>query len=164
MRTVTAVPQSQKIDPAAWAAWRDFLRFHAQVIDELERELVEGADMPLTWYDVLLHLSSAPDGMLRMQELAAAVVLSRSGLTRVVDRLERAGYVERSVCPSDRRGMFAQITKQGRKAFDRAKPIHRDGVARHFASRLSAADAKVVQAVFAGLLTSETDGPGCLSD
>lgn len=120
----------------ALAVWADFLRFHATVIGLLERELVEQAGMALGWFDVLVQLDAAPEGRLRMQDLAAAVVLSRSGLTRLVDRLERAGHVVRASCPSDRRGTFAQITNGGRAALGRARPVHLQGVADHFAAHL----------------------------
>ena len=120
MEAVTA--NRAVIEDEALAVWADFLRFHATVTDQLERELTARAGMPLTWFDVLLHLDAASAGRLRMQELAAAVVLSRSGLTRVVDRLEAAGFVKRTSCPSDRRGTNAEITEDGRAAFARRPP------------------------------------------
>jgi len=115
--------------------WADFLSFHAVVTDVLERELVAATGMPLAWYDVLVQLDAA-GGRLRMQELAAAVVLSKSGLTRLVDRLEEAAYAQRSSCPSDRRGTFAELTPAGREALARARPVHLHGVTVHFAAHL----------------------------
>jgi DNA-binding MarR family transcriptional regulator len=120
----------------ALAVWADFLRFHAAVTDTLGRELAESGGIPLTWYDVLVQLNAAPGGRLRMQDLASAIVLSKSGLTRVVDRLADAGFVVRTSCPSDRRGTFAEITADGRAALRRARPVHLRGVAEHFAAHL----------------------------
>jgi len=129
--------------PTTWptdaqlAVWADFLHVHAAVIDVLGHELLARCDLPLTWYDVLLQLAAAPDGQLRMQELAGAIVLSKSGLTRLVDRLSAAGYVERTTCPSDHRGTFASITSAGREALEQARPVHLQGVAEHFAAHLA---------------------------
>ena len=127
------------MDDAALRVWADFLRVHATLVDVLGRELMDGAGLPLTWYDVLIQLHEA-GGRLRMQELAAAVVLSKSGLTRLVDRLERAGYVARVSCASDRRVTFAEITDAGRSELMRARPIHLLSIARHFAGPLPAAE------------------------
>ncbi len=125
--TRTTVPDTQL------AAWRAFLEAHARAIEVLSRELREGADLPLSWYDVLVHLSEAPDGQLRMQELADAVLLSKSGLTRLIDRMQRDGLVTRSACPDDRRGTYAQLTTAGRDRLRDAAPTHLRGVREHFA-------------------------------
>jgi len=124
------------VSDEALAVWADFLRFHATVTDVLGRELAARGGMPLTWFDVLLQLDATPGGRLRMQDLASAVVLSKSGLTRLVDRLTDAGLVVRTSCPSDRRGTFAEITAEGRAALRRARPVHLQGVADHFAAHL----------------------------
>ena len=92
------------------AAWRGFLRAHAHVIRRLESELEYEQSMPLANYDVLVQLAEAPDHSLRMSELASSVLLSRSGLTRLVDRLERGGLLARESCASDARGAFAKLT------------------------------------------------------
>jgi DNA-binding MarR family transcriptional regulator len=156
---VSVVAAPSTIDDTALAVWADFLRFHATVTDVLGHELAVRAGMPLTWYDALLHLDAAPDGRLRMQELAAAVVLSRSGLTRVVDRLESVGYVERTSCPSDRRGTNAEITSTGRAALHAARPIHLAGVAEHFAAVLSPAQLQSLGEALRRLLDASGVGP-----
>lgn len=138
-------------------AWANFLRFHATVTDILEEELRRDGGMPLTWYDVLIQLHNAPDGQLRMQELASAVVLSKSGLTRLVDRLERAGLVERRSCPSDRRGTFAELTAAGRKRLDQAMPVHHRGIAEHFTAHLTEGQLEVLDEAFATLLAAHGD-------
>src|SRR5438045_3780930 len=104
------------------AAWRLFLEAHAALVEVLAAELERERGLPLTWYDVLVQLAEAPDGRLRMQDLARSVLISKSGLTRLVDRMERAGMVERQPCPSDLRGTFAVLTDAGRAALRGAAP------------------------------------------
>jgi DNA-binding MarR family transcriptional regulator len=146
-------PDTRRIPTAAeLQVWASFLRYHARVVDLLAAELEEAVGMPLTWYDVLAQLAAVPDGRLRMQELASAVVLSRSGLTRLVDRLESDGLVERVNCPSDRRGTFAAITDAGRARLEEARPVHRDGIARYFVAHLKPADVKTLGRTFDDLL------------
>jgi DNA-binding MarR family transcriptional regulator len=93
--------------------------------------------MTLAEYDVLFQLRVAGDHQLRMTELSQRVRLSRSGLTRLVDRLVKAGLVMRGHCETDRRGTFAVLTPAGRDRVRRARPVHLRGVGRHFAERLS---------------------------
>jgi DNA-binding MarR family transcriptional regulator len=144
-------------------AWEGFLRAHAGLMEVLERELQDGVGLPLTWYDVLVQLSAAPEGRLRMQDLAAAIVLSKSGLTRLVDRLEQNGFVVRVSCPSDRRGTFAQITPAGRRALEEASPVHLRGVREHFAEVLSAREIAVLRSAASKLLTAlqQVQAEGC---
>ncbi len=113
--------------------------------------------MPITFYDVLAQLSEAAGGRLRMRELAEAVLLSRSGLTRLVDRMERAGYVSRERCADDRRGAFATITSAGRKALRQASPVHARGVAEHFARRLSREETDVLAGALGRLAGAQPD-------
>jgi DNA-binding MarR family transcriptional regulator len=118
------------------AAWRSLLEAHAAVVELLSRELEEGRGLPLGWYDVLLTLDRSPEQRLRMQELAQSVLLSKSGLTRLIDRMEAKGLVRREPSPSDRRGAFAVLTSQGRSVFRRAAPVHLRGIQEHFARHL----------------------------
>lgn len=128
------------LTPADLTAWRTFLRAHATVVRRLEAELVAEHDLPLASYDVLVQLSEATDRRLRMTELADRVLLSRSGLTRLADRLEREGLIERKACPSDARGTLAVLTPAGLARLRAAWPTHRRGVAEHVTGRLSAAE------------------------
>ena len=124
------------LDTRETAAWGGFLRSHATLVKELDRELEHAHGLPLHEYEVLLLLARATEGRLRMSELAERVLLSQSGLTRLVDRLERAGFVERVRCKEDRRGLFAVITAEGRTQFAAARTTHLEGVRRRFLSRL----------------------------
>ncbi|MFT5223863.1 MAG: DNA-binding MarR family transcriptional regulator [Glaciecola sp.] len=125
-------------------AWRAFLESHAALIELLTIELDRSHDLPLTWYDVLVNLSEADDHRLRMQELAAGIVLSKSGLTRLVQRMQDAGLVQREPCPGDRRGVFAVMTAAGYARLREAAPAHIDGVARHFAANLTDQEVRVL--------------------
>jgi DNA-binding MarR family transcriptional regulator len=124
--------------------WKLFLQAHAAVIEALEDDLRRRLDLPLTWYEVLLRLAAAPDGRLRMTDLAGSLLLSKSGVTRLVDRMEAAGLVERGVCSSDRRGSFAVITPRGRALHRKAAPIHVRGVDALFLDHLDARERKAM--------------------
>lgn len=122
-------------------AWRALLRAQATLASHLERELVQAEGLPLAWYEVLLVLDHAPEGALRLQQLMDTVLMTKSGVSRLVDRMEEAGLVARAGCPSDRRGAFAVITGEGRARLRRAVPVHAVGIDRHLASVLDPARA-----------------------
>ena len=136
METTTA---PSRTDPRL-GAWRAFLRAHARIVRELERELQAEQGMALTDYDVLVQLATTGERRLRMSELADRLLLSRSGVTRLVDRLVAAGLVERHSCDDDRRGQWATLTDAGLQRLRDASPTHLRGVAEHFLDRLSAAE------------------------
>jgi DNA-binding MarR family transcriptional regulator len=117
-------------------SWRGFLRTHARLVRELDEELTERHGLPLSSYDVLTTLEDAPGDRLRMSHLADAVLLSRSGLTRLVNRLVDQGLIERVECENDARGSFAALTAAGRKRLAEARATHRSGVRRLFLDRL----------------------------
>jgi DNA-binding MarR family transcriptional regulator len=132
----TTTPTRDIVPPAQLGAWVAFLEAHARVFELLERELRDEEELHLTWYDVMVHLSAAPERRLRMQELADAILLSKSGLTRLVDRMEQAGLVRRVACPDDRRGTFAELTPAGLERLRATAPSHLRGVREHFADLL----------------------------
>jgi DNA-binding MarR family transcriptional regulator len=118
-------------------AWRGLLRVHAGMTKALDAELMSEHGLPLSSYEVLLFLADSPDGRMRMSDLADGVLLSRSGLTRLADRMERDGLIRRERCEEDQRGWFAEITDEGREVFGRARKTHLDGVRERFLSHLS---------------------------
>jgi DNA-binding MarR family transcriptional regulator len=124
-------------------AWRLFFESALAVIDVLEVEMERDAGFPLPWYDVLVQLEDAPEGR-RMNELADRILYSRSGLTRVVDRMEKDGLVRRVRPENDRRSIFVSLTDEGRETMERARRHHRHGIEEHFASHLSDADVKAL--------------------
>lgn len=127
------------------------LRAHSALTRELDAELRTEHDLPLSSYEVLLFLATAPQGAMRMSELADGVLLSRSGLTRLVDRLERAGLVDRRECEEDARGLLAVITDSGRELFGRARKTHLEGVRRVFLDRFSEDEQRTLGELFARL-------------
>lgn len=116
-------------------AWRSFLGAHARVLRYLEAELLAEQRLSLVSYDVLVQLAEAPGRSLRMAELADRVLLSRSGVTRLVDRLEHAGLVTRQRVTGDGRGVIAELTPAGLDRLRIAAGTHLAGVARHFVAR-----------------------------
>jgi DNA-binding MarR family transcriptional regulator len=117
--------------------WRSFLRAHAHVMRQLEQDLQAHHKIGLGSYDVLVQLAEAPGRKLRMSELAEAVLLSRSGLTRLVDRMQREGLVERQPDPCDARGLFTVLTPAGLAALKDAAVVHLAGVDELVLARLS---------------------------
>ena len=123
--------------------WRSFLRAHACVVAELEAELGAEAGLPLAWYDVLLQLAEAPNRRLRMAELAERVLLSRSGLTRLVDRLQAAGLVRREAVPTTRAALSPSLPTPGSNRLRTAAPVHLSGIQQRWLSHFS--DDELVQ-------------------
>jgi DNA-binding MarR family transcriptional regulator len=146
-------------DAARMAAWRALLEAHAAITDLLERELEQERALPLSKFEVLLKLAEAPDGRMRMLELAQSVLLSKSGLSRLVDRMEEAELVRRERCPSDRRGAYAVLTDEGRRVLRRAAPVHLRGIQEHFASHLDDDEVRVVAEVL-GRVTAAARADG----
>jgi DNA-binding MarR family transcriptional regulator len=134
------------------AAWRTFLKAHAILIDYIDHDLVVAKLPPLSTYDVLIELYEAPEHRLRMHELAKRVVLSRSGLTRLVDRLEAEGLLQRYRSGADRRGAYAVITEKGIAALRRTWPIYARGIAEYFAQWLTVEEAELMEAALGRIL------------
>jgi len=140
-------------------AWRGLLATHRQVIAALDAELEREHGLALSSYEVLLQLNEEPEHSLRMGRLADLLLLSRSGLTRLVDRLAARGLVERHSCPSDRRGTYARLTAEGRQRFEEARPTHLRGVREHFISHVAATDQDRLAAIWGQILDPDTEGP-----
>jgi DNA-binding MarR family transcriptional regulator len=135
-------------------AWRAFLEAHARLTTVLERELRVHAGMPLAWYDVLVQLSESEDGRRRMQELARRVLFSRSGLSRLIDRMQAAGLVVREGDPRDGRGTYACVTSEGRAALRRAAPVHLRGIETHFLGLLEDHESQALTEAFQRMIES----------
>jgi DNA-binding MarR family transcriptional regulator len=137
----TAPPSSAVVaDTPGIDAWRTFLHAHARITRRLDEELQAAHGLSLAEYDALLQIAHAPGRRIRMNVLAERVILSRSGITRLVDRLEAAGSVERSACASDARGQEAVLTAPGLSRLRAAATTHLDGVRRYFLDRLDDAE------------------------
>jgi DNA-binding MarR family transcriptional regulator len=130
----------EKLSARELAAWRGFLRVHSGIVRELNTELELTHALPLAHYEVLLYLDAAPCGKLTMSELAQSVLLSQSGVTRLVDRLVRSGLVVREGCSEDRRVMYARLTEEGREALIEARPTLIEGVRQRFLTHFDDAE------------------------
>ena len=120
-------------------AWRLFFESALALVDVLDTELEQETGISMRWYDVLVQLEETPDGI-PMNALAERILYSKSGFTRVVDRMEEAGLVRRVRPEHDRRSILVLLTEKGDETKERARLHHRDGIARHFSDHLSEAD------------------------
>ncbi len=139
----TATPQRHSAEPFTaqeLAAWRGLLQVHAEITRALDVQMRAEHGLPVSSYEVLMFLADAPGHRLRMADIAERVLLSRSGLTRLVDRLVQLGYVTRCAVESDGRGAFAELTAAGLEKLQAARRTHREGVRAYFLGRLGAAD------------------------
>ena len=134
---------SSSLDGTALDAWRSYLQSHAAILRELDAELVAEHGMTTRDYEVLLYLAQAPDRRLPMSSLAARTMLTRSGITRLVDGLVSAGLVERVACPTDARVSYAELTDRGYGKLREAGCTHIASVRRLFVERY--ADAEIEQ-------------------
>lgn len=125
-------------------AWAGLLRSHTRLLELVQKDLAEAGLPPLEWYDVLLELDFAEGQRLRLFELGERIVLSKSNLTRLCDRLEKAGLVVREPAPEDRRGFYAALTPAGAELRRRMWPVYRAAVEKHFAAHFSDAEAKAL--------------------
>ena len=132
----------------ALEGWGALLRTHATLVPLLDRELQAAVGLPLAWYDVLLELANAPERRLQMSELGERVTLSRTRVSRLVDEMQRAGYVEKQAHPSDRRSVYATMTATGRKQFRAAAPVYLRGISEHFVAHLRPSE---ISAIATGL-------------
>jgi DNA-binding MarR family transcriptional regulator len=143
-------------------AWRGLLRVHANLVKALDAELEQTHRLQLTSYEVLLYLDGEPDGRMRMCDLAESVLLSRSGLTRLIDRLEREGLVARHSCQQDARGAYAGLTEVGRAKLAAVRPTHLAGVRAHFLAHFADEEMERLAGYWERVLPGAASG-GCSS-
>ena len=130
--------------PEQLRCWRLFMESSLALVDVLDTELKDTVGIPQRWYDVLVHLEEeSPDGI-PMTELADQILYSKSGFTRVIDRMEEAGLVSRVRPPNDRRSILVVPTDKGTQTMERARRHHRDGINRHFSEHLTDTDTKAL--------------------
>lgn len=139
------------------AAWRSFIAAYGMTMRSLEHEMLEDQGISLTWYEILARLDATSEGLMQMKDLAECLLLSRSGLTRLIDRMAADGLVDRLPCPEDRRGTYATITDEGRNALHRAMPGHIQGIDEHFLRYLDVFDVQALQNVLKKVLDAEHD-------
>jgi DNA-binding MarR family transcriptional regulator len=129
--------------PERLRAWRLFFESSLALADLLDAELEDAVGIPMRWYDVLVHLEESPEGI-PMKALADRILYSKSGFTRVVDRMEDARLVRRVRPENDRRSILVVLTDKGTKTMERARRHHRDGIERHFSQHLTDSDIKAL--------------------
>ena len=137
MERSPATGSPERLDARELRAWRGFLHAHATLLRALDAELEAAHGMPVSSYEILMNVADAEGERMRMHDIASRVLLSRSGLTRLVDRLEKSGYVRRESCPDDARGAFAVLTPEGREVLDAARATHLAGVRERFLRHFS---------------------------
>jgi len=138
-------------DPG-FSGWLTLLQAQSVVVDALERTLQEESGLPLAWFEVLIQLSAADEGQMKMQDLAQAVLLSKSGLTRLVERMVAAGLVSRGACATDRRIVYAVVTDAGRTALRDAMPVHARALTEHFSKHLTPAELGMIRSTLTKVL------------
>jgi DNA-binding MarR family transcriptional regulator len=138
------------------AAWWKLMAVHARLVQRVDHDMEAGIVLPLGSYNVLRLLHEAPDCRLRLGELASAVFLTRSGVTRLANRLERKGLLRREGHGRDRRGLWAVLTDQGRDEWRRARVVFERAVAEQFGSHLSEAEAETLNAILCRVVEAET--------
>lgn len=150
------------IDQDRRGAWVAFLRAHVAITRQLSAELQREHDLTLNDYEVLLHLSRAEDGRLRRVDLAGRVLLTASGITRLLEGLERAGLVCKETCASDARVSYAKLTVAGAERLREAAATHLSGVDRRFVGRYSDSELETLAELLSRLpLAGEADGGDC---
>lgn len=132
--------------PDGFDAWIAALSTVTRTLHQLEEELEAATDLPLAWFEILIQLEGNC-GSMCMSDLADVLVVSRSGITRIIGRMEAAGYVRRHIPPENRRTTLALLTKEGRKACEQAKPVHWEGVRRHFTDHLTKSDLEALRRI-----------------
>ncbi|MER5770865.1 MarR family winged helix-turn-helix transcriptional regulator [Streptomyces sp. NPDC001985] len=133
----SAASPSRPLNHTERTVWLGLLSTHMRLLRTLDTELVAAERIPLSSFEVLLTLAEAPGDRLRMKDIAASLLISRSGLTRIVDDLERQGLVAREKCPTDARGFDAVLTDAGKKAYRRARKVHLTSLRGEFLDRLT---------------------------
>jgi DNA-binding MarR family transcriptional regulator len=152
-----------QLDARQLRAWRGMLRVHAAMTKALDAQLEAEHGLTLSSYEVLMYLNDAEGRRMRMSDLASTVILSRSGLTRLVDRLERDGLLERQTCASDARGCFASLTETGRRQLQAARATHLSAVRTLFLDHFGEAELDALGAAWERVLPGITDAawPRC---
>ena len=143
-----------KLDDLRNSVWRLFLTTQVKLLDRLEARFAQAGLPPMEWYDVLLTLKEAPEYRVRLSDLADRVLLSRSNLTRLLDRLENADLLHREPCPSDRRGTFAVLTEAGLSMQQKMWIVYAEGISELFGCHLDENEVKVIERVLKRMLVS----------
>jgi DNA-binding MarR family transcriptional regulator len=153
------VADTRWLDDDEQRTWRSFLTANRLLFDRIDRQLQQDADLPHTYYEILVRLSEAPGRTLRMSQLASSSLSSRSRLSHAVARLEEAGLVRRRACPTDRRGSFAELTEAGLTRLQEAAAGHVETVRLHLFDHLTAEQQQALRDISDTLVAHLSDAP-----
>ncbi len=143
-----------ELEKSRHLAFKEFIAAHARIMEVVDAELAKANMIPLTWYDVLVTLEYADGHSLRMSELAERVLLSRSGLTRLMDKLVQKGFVVRRTCPTDKRGLHAILTDKGQKVREETWPLFSSLIQEIFGAQMSDEEAGNITTVMNRIATA----------
>jgi DNA-binding MarR family transcriptional regulator len=146
MSAVSKVSQAKAV-----RLWEGLSRVHTTMTAAIERDMLPEAGMPLGWYEVLAHLSRAPQGLMRYQDLAKVSGITDSGASRRLEQMVRAGLIDRQSCPTDRRGVYAHLTPAGRAGFEKAHAVFLRSLNRNLGRHLESGEADAVNAALSRL-------------
>lgn len=141
-----------QLDPARNSLWRLFLTVHTRLVERVEQDFRQAGLPAFEWYDVLVALKQAPEQRLRLSELAQVLLVNRTNVTRLVDRLEKAGLIQREACADDRRGAFAVLTEAGLEMQQKMWAVYAQSIARYFGRHLRSADVAVFSNALSAML------------
>jgi DNA-binding MarR family transcriptional regulator len=159
-----ATTTSSRLDGTALDAWRSYLQSHASILRVLDAELIAEQGMTSRDYEVLLYLSQAPDRMLAMSALAESTMLTRSGITRLIDGLVECGFIERVSCPRDARVSYARLTDEGYEKLRQAGCTHIAGIRRMFLEHFSAEEIDVLASLLSRLPGASQHAGSCTAE
>ncbi len=142
-------------------AWRRFLRSHSTITRKLDADLIAAHGLTLRDYELLIHLSRAPEGKMRPSDLTESVILTRSGVTRLLAGLEESGLVRRESCSADRRVIYAVLTEEGKAKLHEARPTHLRGVGELFIERFDDEQLDTLRDLLGRLPIRSADMPPC---
>ncbi|MBD1866423.1 MarR family transcriptional regulator [Cyanobacteria bacterium FACHB-471] len=143
-----------QLDEARNSLWRLFLTVHTRLVEQVEQDLKQAGLPPFEWYDVLVALKQAPGRRLRLSELAEVLLVNRTNITRLADRLEKAGLIRREACVDDRRGAFAVLTKAGSAMQQKMWKVYSQSIAQYFGRYLTEADVAVFTRALSAMLAA----------
>lgn len=126
-----------QLDSAQNSLWKLFLTAYTRLVDRVEQDFKQAELPPFEWYDMLIALKQAPEQRLRLSELAEVLLVNRTNVTRLADRLEAAGLIERKVCKDDRRGAYAVLTKAGLEMQEKMWTVYAQSIAQYFGRHLT---------------------------
>jgi DNA-binding MarR family transcriptional regulator len=146
-----------KLDSARNSLWRLFLTVHTRLVERVEQDLKQAGLPPFEWYDMLLALKQAPDQRLRLSELAEVLLVNRTSITRLADRLEKANLIQREACMDDRRGAFAVLTDAGLAMQQKMWKVYSQSILEYFAHHLEQEEVEVMTIALQRILDAEIE-------